>query len=109
MKKRKEKKQRKRLYEDIIEDVALEISLDSRWRALILTKELNEKIEITYHSLEELPCYIKDEIQKYKLKFWVEMVSSSNEYFEEGMVIFKFTSKEYPQVFRYTGNNLDIV
>lgn len=106
---RQRKKIRKRLYKKFIEDVALEISLDARWRKRLMQRTYNEKIEITYHDPTEIPKYIQKDIILYKLEFWAARVSSCKEYFDKGLEIFEFQSKEFPAIIRYTGNNPDII
>lgn len=106
---RQRKKVRKRLYQACIEDAALEISLDARWRKRLMQRAYDEKIEITYHNPTEIPEYIQKDIMRYQLEFWASRVSSCKEYFDEGLEIFEFQSKEFPAIIRYTGNNPDII
>lgn len=109
MKHRQKKKLRKRLYREFIEDVALEISLDVHWRKRLMGRTYNRKIEITYRNPTEIPKYIQKDIMFYKLEFWVMRVSSCKEYFDKGLEIFKFQSKEFSEIIRYTGNNPSII
>ncbi len=106
---RKKKKKRKKLYKDLIEDIALEISLDEYWRKKIMKQLINTKIEITYRNLSEIPEYIKKDMMRYKLEFWVMRVSSCKEHFDENLIIFKFQSKDYASIVRFTGNNITSV
>lgn len=105
MNRRQNKKLRKRLYKESIEDVALEVSLDAYWRKRILGQAYCEKLEITYRNPNEIPKYILKDITIYKLEFEVMRVSSCEEYFDKELEIFKFQSKEFPTIIRYTGNN----
>ena len=105
---RQKKKKRKRLYKELIEDVALEISLDACWRKRIMEQLPNIEIRITYHEPDDLPKYIQKDIVNYKLEFGVMKVKSCKEHFDEGLEIFKFQSKEYPVIVRFTGNNASI-
>ena len=91
---RKKKKKRKKLYKDLIEDIALEISLDEYWRKKIMKQLINTKIEITYRNLSEIPEYIKKDMMRYKLEFWVMRVSSCKEHFDENLIIFKFDEEK---------------
>lgn len=65
----------------------------------------SEKLEITYRNPTELPKYIRKDITIYKLEFEVMKISSCKEYFDKELEIFKFQSKEFPAIIRYTGNN----
>ena len=65
----------------------------------------NEKLEITYRNSIEIPKYIRADITIHKLEFVVMRVSSCNEYFDDELEVFKFQSKEFPAIIRYTGNN----
>lgn len=109
MNKRKQKKYRKKLYKNLIEDVALEISLDSKWREKIFNLSLNKKIEISYVMPLEIPESIKKETVNNKLKFSIMRVNSCEEHFDDGLEIFKFQSKEYPEIVRFTGNNPNVL
>lgn len=106
---RQKKKLRSRLHREFIEDVALEISLDAHWRKRIMSQPNNEKLEITYRNPTELPKYIQKDIAIYKLEFEVMKISSCKEYFDKELEIFKFQSKEFPAIIRYTGNNPESV
>lgn len=108
MNRRQKEKIRKRLYKKFIEDVALEISLDDYWRKRILGLPYYEKLEITYRNPTKIPKYILKVITIHKLEYEVMRVSSCREYFDEELEIFKFQSKEFPAITRYTGNNPNI-
>lgn len=109
MKKCQREKNRKRIYQDIIEDIALEISLDSYWRNKIFSLPVKERLEISYIRAQEIPKYIKKEMIGSKLVFWVEKVKYCNEDFNDNLIIFKISSKEYPKIFRFTGNNPEVI
>lgn len=105
---RQKKKVRRRLYKQFIEDVALEISLDAYWRKRILGRPYYKKLEITYRNPTEIPKYILKDITLYKLEFEVMRINSCREYFDKELEIFKFQSKEFPAIIRYTGNNPNV-
>lgn len=105
MNRRQNKKQRKRLYKELIEEIALEISLDAFWRKKILRLPYGEKVDITYRNPTEIPKYILNDIIFHKLEFEVMRVASCREYFDKELEIFKFQSKDFPVIIRYTGNN----
>ena len=70
-----------------------------------MSKPYNEKLDITYRNLTEIPKYIQKDIRIYKLEFEVMRVRSCKEYFDKELEVFKFQSKEFPAIIRYTGNN----
>ncbi len=98
----------KKYYEYIISDVAMEISIDKFWRRKILKLKTGTKLKIGYEDEDLLPRYIKDYITKNKLSFYVEIVETCEEEFDEGLVIFKFTSSEYDDIYAYSGNNPNV-
>ena len=76
-----------------------------QYRKRILRQPYNEKLEVTYRNPTEIPKYIFKYITIYKLEFEVMRVCSCREYFDKELEIFKFQSKEFPAIMRYTGNN----
>lgn len=109
MNQRQRKKLRRNLYCDLINDVALEISLDSYWRGVIFAAGYNSPIEFGFYDSERLPEYIKNKIICNKLKFTVQKVSSCNKKFDDGLVIFKFQSAEFKDIVDYSGNNPNVI
>jgi len=98
----------RKIYERIISDVAMEISIMSEWRYKIF--RMNDKIlEISYKTPSQLPLYIKDEVVSNKLTFFVQVVNDCPVNFDEGLIIFKFWAKDYPDVCCYSGNNPDVI
>lgn len=97
----------KKYYKYIISDVAMEMSIDKYWRKKILELKIGEKIEFGYVDADLLPKYIKNYVLKNKLSFYVEIVESCEEEFDDGLVIFKFTSAEFNDIFAFSGNNPD--
>lgn len=95
-------------YEYIISDVAMEISIDSYWRKKILNLNKYEKLKIDYEN-KMLPSYIKDYVYKNKLSFYVEIVDECEEVFDDGLVIFKFTSAEFSDITAFSGNNPGVI
>lgn len=106
---RQRKKLCRKLYCGLINDVALEISLDSYWRGIIFAAGYNSPIEFGSDDSEKLPEYIKNQIICNKLKFIVRKVSSCGENFDDGLVIFKFQSAEFKDIVDYSGNNPDVI
>ena len=97
--------ERREIYNNIISDVAMEISISHYWRKLIFALGENEKLCISKKDANELPSYIKQDIIENDLKFNVKISDSSNESFDEGLVVFEFSSDEYPDIVSYSGNN----
>lgn len=71
-----------------------------------MRQQYNEKLEISYRNPTAIPKYIQKDITIYKLEFEVMRVNSCREYFDKELEIFKFQSKEFPVIVRYTGNSL---
>lgn len=71
-----------------------------------MRQQYNEKLEISYRNPTEIPKYIQKNITIYRLEFEVMRVNSCIEYFDKELEIFKFQSKEFPVIVRYTGNSL---
>lgn len=99
----------KEIYERIISDVALEISIMSEWRRRIFKIKENEVLEISFEEPLQLPDYIRDDIIANKLTFFVKIVKDCPEKFEEGLIIFKFWAKPYPEICSYSGNNPNVL
>lgn len=99
----------KDIYEKIISDVAMEISIMSEWRRKIFKMKEKEVLEISYENPLQLPDYIKDEVVINKVTFYVKIVKDCPEKFDEGLIIFKFWAKEYPEICSYSGNNPDVL
>ncbi len=97
------------IYEKIISDVAMEISIMSEWRRKIFKMKEKEVLEIGYENPLQLPFYIRDEVVKNKLTFYVKIVKDCPEKFDEGLIIFKFWAKEFPEICSYSGNNPDVL
>ena len=109
MNKRIEKKKRKKIYSELIEDVALEISLDRNWRCKIFELTPDQKLLISYCCPATIPEYIRADMVRYKLEFYVYKVFGVQFGFDEGLIVFEFCSKEYPSIKRYSGNNPDVI
>lgn len=106
---RQKKKRRKKLYEEIISDVALEISLDPMWRKKIFDSLYEKPISVSSVDQDKLPEYIRTEIVSKNLQFYVVKTLKSEEHFDDGLIIFKFYSAEFPQISSYSGNNPNVM
>ena len=100
---------KREIYNNIISDVAMEISISHYWRKLIFALGENEKLCISKKDADELPSYIKADIIENDLKFNVKISDSSNESFDEELVVFEFSSDEYPDIVSYSGNNPRVI
>ena len=89
--------------------MTFEISLDKKWRRSIFSSKENEKIIISYLDADGIPLYIKKRIVQERLEFFVSRINRCEEIFDEGMVIFMFQSKEFPDIVRYSGNNPEVL
>lgn len=86
----------------------MEVSISSEWRRKIFQLKKGEFLTISYKQPNELPLYVRDEIVLHRLTYCVEIPSSCPEKFDEGLIVFKFWAKEYPDIVRYSGNNPNI-
>ena len=94
----------KKLYEEYIEDVALEVSIDKKFRQILKNIPFYYKIEISQITAGH--CFYLKDILSLDLIFYVEKVESCPESFDDSLTIFKFTADKFPEIVRYTGNNL---
>lgn len=94
---------RKKLYEDIIEDVAFAISLDENWRNNLFASYGSEMV-ISYKKLENIPEKVKNVIKANRLEFTVRVLDRIQKQFD-GMLRFEFRSKEFRDIVKYTHNN----
>lgn len=106
---RKWRKHRKKLYTYYISDVALDISVESQLRGKLMFAEYDVPIDISYRAPDDLPEYIREPILRHRLEFQAMRVESCPEYYDDGLVIFKFQSKEFPKITSFSGNNPDII
>ena len=101
-------KQRLKLYnKEWIDDIVLDISQSKCWRQLLFSADYNQKFLINADTVCEYPTHFvgtKNMIINHKLQFYVSKVLECPEDFDEGAVIFKFESAEFPEVMRYSGN-----
>lgn len=99
----------KAIYERTISDVAMEISIAREWRRKIFKLKENDVLEISFENPLHLPDYIREDMVANKLTFYVKIVKDCPEEFDEGLIIFKFWAKEYPEICSYSGNNPDVL
>ncbi len=97
--------ERKSIYSECINDVALEISLSKIWRNRIFDLKKDEILHISFLDEKDIPEYIKSVIVKNKLTFCVRLADSNEAKFDDELIVFKFWSKEYPEIIEYSGNN----
>jgi len=109
MNKRKAKKRRIKIYRELIEDVALEISLDTYWRRKVFDLAFGQMLLISYLYFENIPKYVRAYIVSHRLEFYVYKVYDRNLSFDDGLIVFGFCSKEYPNVKCYSGNNPNVI
>lgn len=100
---------RREIYERSISDTAMEISISAPWREKIFRLKKGEQLTISAERAEELPAYIRDEIVTHRLTYCVGLAEDCPEEFDDGLVVFKFIAKEYPDIVRYSGNNPKII
>ncbi|MBR4086034.1 MAG: hypothetical protein IKK33_17305 [Lachnospiraceae bacterium] len=99
----------KAIYERTISDVAMEISIAREWRRKIFRLKENDVLEISFENPLHLPDCVREDMVVNKLTFYVKIVKDCPEEFDEGLIIFKFWAKEYPEICSYSGNNPDVL
>jgi hypothetical protein len=94
-------------YRQLIEDVALEISQSYPWRNIIFNSEYKQKFLIDSNTEIKIFKHIKKEIVENDFQFYVSKVKDCPEEFDPGCIIFRFESKEFPKIVRYSGNYIN--
>lgn len=97
-------KDKKKIYEELIDDVAMEISISASWRHRIFVSS-KTPISISGADGNDLPEYVRDDIIRNDLSFTVQVVDECDADFDEGMIVFRFSAEEYPDVVAFSGNN----
>ena len=100
------RKRRRQLYKDSIFSVALDISQSDYWRQLLFSSDYGKKFLINCSSEFKSPKHIKPLVIRHNLQFYVSKVRKCPVRYmmEDGYVIFKFQSLEFPEVVQYSGN-----
>lgn len=96
---------RKKNHKKYLEDVTLEVSISKIWRNRLFESDYEEGYLLSIENKNDIPKYLTKIFNMYKLKYVISKVKSCHEYFDEGLVIFKVNSKEFPNLVRYSGNN----
>lgn len=96
------KRKKKKIYKKYIDDIVWEISCDNEIRQLLFSMPYNTPIEISKKTSMNYNEFVNKILSK-NLVFWVEKVHTCPEKFDEGLIIFKFSSK-YGDIVRYSGN-----
>lgn len=102
--KRMKKRFKKKLYKKHIGDAALDVSCDSAFRERLAEAEYGQRFEISPKTAAHTDIF--GNVFERGLVYFVEKVSRCPESFDDGLVIFKFTAKDFPEVAAYTGNAL---
>ena len=98
----------KKLHKKYLDDILMDISISNKWRNEIFNLQKGQHLIINKESSIPLPSYIKHPIIQYNLQYIVCIVETCPEYFDEGLIIFQFSPKMFPNVKRYSGNNPDV-
>jgi len=102
------KRLNKKIHTKYLDDIVMDISLSNKWRNEIFNLEKGQHLNINKESKIPIPTYIERPIFQYNLQYIVCVVESCPEYFDEGLIIFQFSPKNFPNVKRYSGNNPDV-
>lgn len=96
---------RKKIHKKYLEDVTLEVSMSKIWRNRLFESDYEEGYLLSIENKNDIPQYLAKIFNMYNLKYIVTKVKSCPEYFDEGLVVFKVNSKDFPNLVRYSGNN----
>ena len=96
--------QRLELYENYIFDVAVDISQSEYWRKLLFSNNYDVKFIINSDTVCDIPEYVQCRLREHNLQFYVSKVLEHPEKVDDGWIIFKFESVEFPYVAKYTWN-----
>ena len=97
--------ERERIYSDNISNIAMEISISHVWRKRIFALKGGEVLKLSANDKDIIPEYIRDVIVDNHLSFTIQIVEKCEEEYDEGLVIFKFSSDEFSKITAYSGNN----
>ena len=99
----------KKLHKKFIDDIVYEISVSHHWRKEIFSLETGQFLLINKDSVIPLPAQILPLIKRYNLQYAVCIAEVCLEQFDEGLVVFEFSSRVNPKLKRYSGNNPIVV
>ena len=92
------------VYEEWIDEVAIEVSCDDAWRDRLFSAPLGEELYVGCERPEEVPEYVRDAVVENGLSFLVATAPLEGDEYDVGMVSFAFWFREYPDVVTRTGN-----
>jgi len=98
----------KKLHKKILNDVVYEISLSSLWRKRLFEDNDETEFFINCRNLCELPMFIRKQISKYKLCYFVYKEDLENEH-EYKLKRFVFVATKHPMIFSDSLNNPDVI
>ena len=86
----------------------MEISISAVWRKRIFASAPDEVLKLSAEDGDIIPEYVRDVIVSNGLVFNIQKTDDCEERFDEGLVVFRFSSAEYPDIVSFSGNNPDI-
>jgi len=100
------KKCRRKLYASSIHEIALDISQSDYWRKQLFSSNYGETFLIDSDSEFYFPNSTKPLVVESNLQFYVSKVKECPVQYmmDDGFVIFKFQSIEFPEIVQYSGN-----
>ncbi len=105
MKKRLSKKMRRRLYEDSLDDLVFELSLDPLWRQQLFDSHQGKRFVLTDEELARLSTQLGERAHQFGLRFSVFNEGRT----PDGNVVFGFESAEYPTIRTFSTNNPAVI
>jgi len=85
-------------------DIAFDISQSNYWRQQLYESDYNHKFLINRDSKMHISKYLHKILIGHNLNFYISKVLERLEHFDEGCIIFKFESVEFPDIKEYSGN-----
>lgn len=105
---------RKKVHRRLLEYVVGEVSQRSHWRRLLYSGAEGLAHRIDAQHCEALPAWLVRAIRRYQLSYRVRVVSGDRApgwgaYAADGLVLFRFEAREFPEVHDFSANNPDVV
>ncbi|MCK9860004.1 hypothetical protein [Paenibacillus sp. ATY16] len=89
-------------------DITYEISLEPKWREMLLATPFSKKFRINSSSYNGLSVYLVKEIRKRDLRYFVSVVPHSEtigwEDWDPSLVYFKFEAEGFPEMVSFSAN-----
>lgn len=96
---------KKKFYNEYLDDLRFDVSLDEVWRKKLFNAPVGEKFTLSNEDLERLEQKLRTIIQVKDLNFTV----FNDGWTDDGFVVFGFSCVEFPWLAVYSTNNPQII